>query len=341
MRKLKILVIKFKYLGDVAVSIPALRALRECYPHAELHFLVAEDAAPIVEHIPWIDRVWAFPRKRGKMQLSRSIPMILELKRQQFDLSIDLVGNDRGALLSYLIGAEERLGPRIRCDVGKGFMGREHCYTLTREEAPVDIHESLRNLDLLKAIGVGVPTNLSPELRADPSLKAYAQQYISQNTILCHLSTSMPKKEWPLEQWIEFFRLTPELAERIIFITGPSEREKKRLEAIQSELPDARVVTDIPDLRHLMALIDEAEALICGDTAPAHLAAGLGTPYVAIFGPSTVEQWDPMGNRTLLIAQNCSCWGHPRSCLRERPCLADISAQRVYDALNALLSHGK
>ena len=52
MRKLKILVIKFKYLGDVAVSIPALRALRERYPNTELHFLVAEDAAPIVPAHP-------------------------------------------------------------------------------------------------------------------------------------------------------------------------------------------------------------------------------------------------------------------------------------------------
>ena len=150
----------------------------------------------------------------------------------------------------------------------------------------------------------------------------------------------MPKKEWPLEQWIAFFKLRPEHAERIIFITGPSQREKERLEAIKEALPEARYLENIPDLRHLMALIDEAEALICGDTAPAHLAAGLGTPYVAIFGPSTVEQWDPMGKRTLLIAKSCDCWGHPRSCLRKRPCLADISAKSVYDALKQLLSDG-
>ena len=274
------------------------------------------------------------------MQLSKSLPMILALKREQFDLSIDLVGNDRGALLSYLIGAEERLGPRIHCDVGKGFMGREHCYTRTREEAPVNVHESLRNLDLLKAIGIEPPENLSPELHADPELKDYARKHIAKHTILCHLSTSMPKKEWPLEQWIAFFKLRPEHAERIVFITGPSDREKERLEAIKQALPQAHFLENIPDLRHLMALINEAEALVCGDTAPAHLAAGLGTPYVAIFGPSTVEQWDPLGNRTLLIARDCSCWGHPRSCLRERPCLMDITAQEVLSALKQLLSNG-
>lgn len=333
------------------MCVPALRALRERYPHAELHFLVANDAAPIVEHIPWIDATWAFPRKRGKLQLSESLPMIMHLKRQQFDLSVDFVGNDRGAILSYLIGAGERLGPRIRgsrdksaflgFSGGQGFVGRAHCYTRTREEAPVNIHESLRNLDLLQALEIHPPKDLRPELHADPSLTGYAQQHIPPGTILCHLSTSMPKKEWPLEQWVHFFNLSPALAQKIIFITGPSDREKQRLIALKQALPNAHYLDNIPNLSHLMALINEAEALICGDTAPAHLAAGLGTPYIALFGPSTAEQWDPKGNRILLIAEDCACWGHPRSCLRERPCLADISPERVYTALQQLLSHGQ
>tara|TARA_B100000965_G_C19595936_1_gene760235 strand:- start:1646 stop:2656 length:1011 start_codon:yes stop_codon:yes gene_type:complete len=331
-RKLKILAIKFKYLGDVAVCIPALRSLHKHYPNAEIHFLVASDAAPIVEHIPWVDRIWPFPRKRGKLLLGQSIPMLAALRRERFDFSVDFVGNDRGAILSYIIGAEERLGPIVT----RGFLGRTHLYTRTRVEPPVHLHESIRNADLLTAIGIPLPEDLRPELYSDPSLKPYAENLLPEGSILCHLSTSMPKKEWPLERWADLYRIDETLARRLVFITGPSKRERERLTELKARIPGIQTVEDIPDLAHLLAIIDRASALICGDTAPAHLAAGLSTPYVAIFGPSTVSQWDPRGHGKLLIAEDCACWGHPRSCLRARHCLADISAHSVYSALHSL-----
>ena len=108
--KTKILAIKFKYLGDVVVVVPALRALRDQWPDAELHALVAEDAAPLLRHLPWLDKVWALPRTRGQARLAESWPIIRALRREKFDRSVDFVGNDRGAILSRLIGARERLG---------------------------------------------------------------------------------------------------------------------------------------------------------------------------------------------------------------------------------------
>ena len=80
----KNLCILFKYLGDVAVAVPAMRALKESRPAEELHILVAEEAVPIVRHLPWVTRVWGLPRKRGKAKLSKSLPLIAALRGQRF-----------------------------------------------------------------------------------------------------------------------------------------------------------------------------------------------------------------------------------------------------------------
>src|SRR5450432_1082035 len=109
-RSPKILAIVFKFLGDVVVSIPALRALKQAQPRGELHVLVAEEAFPLVKTLPWIDRVWALPRTRGKARLRDTWPVICALRREKFDLSLDFVGNDRGAFLTLAAGARLKVG---------------------------------------------------------------------------------------------------------------------------------------------------------------------------------------------------------------------------------------
>ena len=104
----KILVIQFKYLGDAVFITPALQALHRQHPTAELHILVASEVAPIFKHFPAIKKVWALPRERGKAKLRESLPFVLSLRKEKFDLSIDFVGNDRGGILSLLVGAKSR-----------------------------------------------------------------------------------------------------------------------------------------------------------------------------------------------------------------------------------------
>src|ERR1017187_5552805 len=89
-RGMKILAIQFRYLGDAVLMTPALRALKEHFPDCELHVLVAEEAAPLLQHLPWLNRVWAFPRKRGKAKLRQSWPMIKALRRERYERSVDL-----------------------------------------------------------------------------------------------------------------------------------------------------------------------------------------------------------------------------------------------------------
>ena len=120
----KILALQFKYFGDAVLMTPALRAIREHFPNGELHLLVPEEVAPLFQHLPWLNRVWPMPRRRGSASLGQTWPVIRALRRERFDRSVDFASNDRGAILSFLIGARRRLGWAQR----GGFFGRRFCY---------------------------------------------------------------------------------------------------------------------------------------------------------------------------------------------------------------------
>src|SRR5271169_6386951 len=120
----KILAVQFKYYGDAVLMTPSLRALREFFPQSELHVLVPEKIAPLLQHLPWLDRVWPMPHRRGSATLRRTWPVIRALRRERFDRSVNFASNDRGAIASFLIGARQRLG---WAEPG-GFWGRQFCY---------------------------------------------------------------------------------------------------------------------------------------------------------------------------------------------------------------------
>ena len=333
--KTKILAIKFKFLGDVAVVVPALRALRAHWPDAELHLLVAEDAAPIVRHLPWIDRVWALPRTRGKVRLSASLPVIGALRRERFDRSVDFVGNDRGAILSRLVGARERLGVVAQ----NGHFVRRLAYTQRIEEADPTRHEVVHDLQVLSAWNIPFPADPRLETRADPALAASAKKILPGHPVLFHLSTSQPKKEWPLANWVELYRLAHAAKLPVVFSSGPSPREQAHLAELRRALPEATALPADLDLAHFLAVLARARLFVSPDTAPLHLAAGLGIPTIGLFGPTAASRWAPLGPAHQSVQGSlCPCSGHWHQCRSPHPCIAAITPAAVWTCIQKSLT---
>ncbi|MGF1484674.1 MAG: glycosyltransferase family 9 protein [Opitutales bacterium] len=338
MSKRKTLAIKFKYLGDVAIMVPALRALRAAHPDDEIHVLVADDAQAILRNLDWIDRVWPLPRARGKWKVARSLRLIRELRQQRFDRSVDFVGNDRGAWLSRLIGAKERLGVRP----AKGFRWRRLLYKQTIEELDTTRHETVRDWFVLKPWGIAAPTNWSLETQPDKQLFEAALGTLPAGSVVAHLSTSQRKKEWPVARWAEVwahhrerFPQTP-----LLFSSGPSPREQQLLEDLRRVDPTIELFPPQPDLEHFLAMLGHAAAFISGDTAPLHLAAGLGLPTVGLFGPTSAERWAPIGSaHQILRGSLCACSGHLSDCAAATRCIDAITPQQVMDALARILEY--
>jgi heptosyltransferase III len=330
----KILAIQFKYFGDVVLMTPALRAIREHLPACELHVLVPEEITPILQHLPWLNRIWPMPRKRGRSSLSRTLPIIRALRRERFDGSVDFASNDRGAITSLLVGAKERLGWE---DSG-GFWGRRFCYNhrVSRETKP--IHESAHLVHLLSGWNIPPPHSPEVEICADPALGEAAKKILpAENAVICHLASSQPNREWPPHRWAELNRLITNAGRDIIFTTPRGAREQSLASEFFRLAPSAARLPLIAELPLFLAVLRRAAVFISGDTGPLHFAAGLGVPTISLFGPSSPERWAPVGSRhQLLTGSSCSCGAHTAVCTSKNHCLAAISPEQVLKCLEKI-----
>jgi ADP-heptose:LPS heptosyltransferase len=333
---LKILALQFKYFGDAVLLTPALRALRAHFPEGDLHLLVPAEIAPLFQRLPWLNRIWPMPRQRGRVQFGQSWPMLGALRRERFDRSVDFASNDRGAIISRFVGARRRLGWNER----GGFFGRKFCYTerVTPEVEPQ--HESARLVQLLSGWQIPPPRSLEAEIHADPAFAGAAKEILpAEKAVLCHVASSQPKKEWPLKQWADLYRLATKAGFHVAFTTARGEREQTLMTGLKQLVPDATILPPIPELPLFLAVLSRAGVFIAGDTGPLHFAAGLGVPTISLFGPSSPSRWAPIGGRHQILTGNaCTCDGNLSVCKNTSHCLAAIMPEQVFNCVRTVLA---
>jgi ADP-heptose:LPS heptosyltransferase len=335
----KILAIQFKYLGDAVFITPALRAIKEYRPDCELHVLVSEDVAPLLEHVPWLTKVWAMPRTRGHARFRESLPVIRALRRERFDRSVDFAGNDRGAILSWLCGARERLGP----SESRGFWGRKKCYNATVPGTALPDSWVQRHLQLLAAWQISPPKSWHLEINASPALAEVAARLLPDNCILCHIAASHPKKEWLLPHWIQLYHKAGSAGHQLVFSAGPGHRERALLDELKRMEPALFALPPVTDLGLFLAVLKRARLVIAGDTGPLHFAAGLGVPVVGLFATEdsvlrALPIYEKIQKHSCTVTGGpCTCQGDAAACDSLHPCMASISPNQVFDALMAVL----
>jgi ADP-heptose:LPS heptosyltransferase len=327
----KILAIQFKYFGDAVLMTPALRALRDHFPNGGLHLLVPEEIAPIFQHLPWLNRVWPMPRRRGSANLRDTWPLIRAIRRERFDRSVDFASNDRGAILSRLIGARHRLGWSER----GGFLCRKFCYTSRVSPANEQLHESARLARLLSGWQIPPPNSLEAEIHADSSLAAAAKNILpDERAVVCHVASSQPKKEWPLAHWAKLNQLATNAGFHVAFTTARGGREAALMTELKKLAPGAVILPAVSELPLFLAVLARAGVFVSGDTGPLHFAAGLGVPTISLFGPTSPEFWAPIGPRNqFLTGSACRCDGNWAICQGASHCLAAIKPELVLERL--------
>jgi ADP-heptose:LPS heptosyltransferase len=160
-------------------------------------------------------------------------------------------------------------------------------------------------------------------------------------TVVAHLSTSQPKKEWPVEFWCELYHRARELGVPILFASGPSKREQALLNRLQALVPEASVLAGIENLDLYLAVLARARIFISGDTGPLHFAAGLGVPTIALFAATDSSRWAPLGEMHRCVKGGaCACSGHAHTCTHPAPCIASLSVEAVWGSLQHLLKLG-
>ena len=292
----KVMVLDLGFLGDTVHLLPALWMVRQAYPQADLHVTVASHITSLMACVPWVNQVWGYMRYPRHATVRENLQMVSRLRREKFDVVINLNGSDRSSWLTFLSGARERLG-RMPDDGGPPFWKRmftayvSHPFT----DEPVYVQ---RCRCLQKA---GFPFT-KPEFRTQVDPAGLRAADISEGDDYFHISpfTTADSKELSPSQLAELMAALTEKfpAKKLALSCAPTPREQEKLKALLALLPQKpwRVFAGNLNLIQLAAVIQHSALHFCGDTGPLHLAVMTNTPTVAWFWPNPgIRQWLPDG----------------------------------------------
>jgi len=330
----RFLIIRLGSLGDVVHGIPAAAALRQRYPQAQIDWLVDPRYTPLLDLVECLDRRIPFdPRglARGRRAAWAAIG---RLRRARYDAVIDLQGLLKSAVVARLVSARRTIGlPRRHL--------REPLARLFYSEAPdpgAAPHVIHRSLGLLAAVGVDRAAVRFPvTIPRTPTAALAAERMGSREFALLNPGAAWPNKRWPADRFgAAAAALRAESGLPSLVLWGPG--EEALAEAVVATSHGAAVMapqTTIPDV---VAIARAARIMVSGDTGPLHIAGAVGTPVVALFGPTFAERNGPWSPRDVVIARTdrCSCF-YERRCRRGVPCIDDIQVGDVVDGVRRCL----
>lgn len=307
----KILVLRYRFIGDTILTVPFLRNLRRAEPDAYIAWVVAPGSAEVVQGIPYVDEllfwdpVTIHADSRGTHKtVGDKLKFIRELRARRFDKVYVLKRSFGSALIGYLSGAGKRIGFATE---GRSFL------LTTAVPYRRDRHEVQNFLDVLRADGVPVTDDhLEAWLTAEEM--QFADQFFKTAgvppevpVIGIHPFAANPTRAWHLDNFIELARCLQErYAVRILFFGGP--RDKDALPAIRAALTEPPLeAVGSSSLRQTMALLSRCRLLVCNDSGIMHLAASLKVPLVALFGPQSPVKFGPWGESCRVISQQFPC----------------------------------
>lgn len=342
----RILCIRLDYLGDVLMTSPAIRALRQSSADRHITLLTSPGGAAAARFVPEIDDsiVYAAPwlKSSDVHEPALDLAMVERLAAGNFDAAVIFTVYSQNplpsAMLCYLAGIPLRLA---HC--------RENPYQLLtdwlREPEPQERirHEVRRQLDLVAAVGAHTPNErLSFEV-PDADLQ-WARERLhacsidpAQPWIVLHPGASAPSRRYPPQQWITAAQQLAAQLQCPLLFTGSSD-EHALVEQIRSGIPYSCSLAGELDLGKLGAIISLAPLLISNNTGPAHIAAAVGTPVVDLYA-LTNPQHAPWQVASRVLYEDVPCRYCYKSICPEQhhACLAGVSPARVVSAALELL----
>ena len=338
----RILVVRPDRIGDVLLSTPVIDALRKACPSAFMMALVAPHSEEIVDRNPFLNGFLILDKK-GRHQGARGmIRLVRELKSHRFDTAIVLHGTKRVHLALALAAIPRRIG-----------YDRKWGFLLTKRLKDVKVygerHEAEYSLDLLRALGipaeggrVTMPTTHESDLRMERFLR---EEGVSEKDLLIaiHPGASSISKRWMSDRFAQLADRLQNEHYKVVMVSGPEDvaTGEAVIRAMKRPPLDACGKTTI---RELASLFKRTQLLISNDSGPVHVAVGVGTPVISIFGRSqpglSQKRWRPLGEQDIVLQKDVGC----AVCLADDcqinfECLRALSVEEVLKAAHQILSN--
>jgi ADP-heptose:LPS heptosyltransferase len=318
-----VVAIRLRALGDVVLWTPALASLARGHADAPLHVVTEARFAPILEALPHVAKVWPLERTNAS-----TLATITGLRRERPALAVDFFGNTRSALIARGSGA-----PRVW---GFALRGRRLLYhaTAPREQrTPEGRREpaSAVHVRLARAAG-GAEVDPAPRLALSGSAHVQGARLLAEcgvrepaNTVGLVPAGSWATKTWPLSHSALLARALLEAGYEVIALSGPGEQGV--VERLRALAPPVRALPDC-GVAALAGAIAPLRAVVGTDSGPRHVAAALGVPSFAWFGPTHPETWNPPGVIHGYWQSSLPCRGCDRTSCPHWSCLPSLSGEQ-------------
>lgn len=342
---MNILVVKLSAIGDVVHTLPSLAALRQLYPKAHITWVIEEDAADLIQGHPYLDSVlvsrrkawWRWIRRRKIRETVGEMGRFMkDLGVRSYDLAIDFHGLFKSAVITGLSGARRRLGYDST---------QELSFLFYNERIPEDMakHAVDRYVDFVAhlgwsgdgrdfTIGVTEQNRRNVDVLMEGGANKTGERLVAVNPVAL-----WPTKLWSIEAFGELCRRMVEELRCTVVLTGVH-ADGPYLAAIAARSGAlAMNLAGRTSLRDLACLYRRADVVVSTDSGPMHIAAAVGTPVVAIFGPTDPLRTGPYGDDHMVIRRGLDCSPCFQKRCRTMRCMMEIGPEEVFRAVEKTL----
>jgi len=345
-RPKSILLVKLSAIGDVVHTLPLLEVLRNSLPDTRIDWLVEEEAAGLIEGHPAIDRILVSRRKawqrgflRGAGTVWREVVGFLHaLRKEKYDLVIDMQGLLKSGLLTGLSRGKRKMGFTWAREGSTLF--------LTDKPYPVDEHHQHAIDRYLKAAEIlGCSTDSwQGRIPIRESDRAGAEGILHEagldgaRLVAINPMARWETKLWEPEKWTSLGkRIEQEFSCRVLFTGGAGDRDA--VDRITGRMNGRPVhLAGRLRLKELAYLYSRADLVVSTDTGPMHIAAAMGRPVVALFGPTAPWRTGPYGKGHRVVRAELECSPCFKRRCRDVRCMKEITVEMVLDAAKEILA---
>lgn len=336
----RILVIKFGSLGDIVHCLPSVRQLLDHFPDAEIDWLIERKNQTVVELsglevriVPIDTHQW---RESPGIGSAREIlEFVWALRGDGYDCTIDFQGLLKSAFVGYLSAAPVRIG--WERDFLKESTSR---FFYTEVVKPRRAHIIDQQMELLRPLGIEPDWDRLAGIRAPNAARETVESRLGgiRDYVLINPGGSWATKRWEPERYGEVARRLLDEGHEVVVTWGPGEEADAR--AVQRIAgPAVRMIES--SLTELVALCERARLFVGVDTGPMHFAAAVGTPVVAVFGPTSSDRNGPFRREDVVVERRMACrpcYARERCPLEHLECMTKVSADQVYEACQKRLT---
>jgi lipopolysaccharide heptosyltransferase II len=333
----KLLIIKLSSLGDIILSTPGLRAVRERFPHHKISFLVGEESKEVLLRCPYIDELLVVDLKNRDRGLKGLLGIARILRKKNFDLVIDLQNNRASHLLSFLSLSAERYG----YDNKKfGFL-LNHRIKDTKPAIDPVTHQ----FRVLKMLGIDLRDNhleLWPGENDDEYVENLLNtEWLSADQKIIGININASRR-WLTKCWPKgnIAKLCDELGLRNmrVVITGTQD-DAVEAAGLISMVKNTKIINACSktSVNQLASLIKRCALYISADSSPLHIAAAMAVPVIAFFGPTDPARHMPPARKSLVIKRELACSPCYKPKCRHKKCMNMITVEEVLQAVDKLI----